>query len=234
VREKVEQHVDGRQVVYDGKRWDILFRLRSHAAEVQRTLPFRTMVYGSVARGDVHEGSDVDIIVLEAIPSYQIELALSREYDVLERRLTMATPNATPKAHISTEGGTTISWPLLSQSDRESAFYAFGGWLDAASAAPRERVPGVSKRLLLIRPTPEGHMESSVIGAEVEVARHLAVSVDIVQERVRVLTRRDKVGRTGVFRSEPLDEGQTFEQLLESMAARSPAIRRQLRHRSPP
>ncbi len=233
MREKVEQHVDGRKVVYDGKRWDLLLRLRSRAAEVQRALPFRTMVYGSVARGDVHEGSDVDIIVLEALPSYQIELALSRGFHVLERRLTMATPNATPKAHISLEDGTTVSWPLLSPSERESAFYAFGGWLDAASVGPRERVPGVSKRLLLVRPTPEGHVESSVVGAEVEVARHLSVPVDIVRERVRVLTRRDRVGRTGVFRSEPLDDGQTFEQLLESMADRSPAIRRQLRHRGP-
>jgi hypothetical protein len=57
------------------------------------------------------------------------------------------------------------------------------------------------------------------------------VPLDIVLERVRVLGRRDRVGRTGVFRSVPVQDGESFEQALEGMGAASPEVRHQLQRR---
>jgi predicted nucleotidyltransferase len=231
VREKVERHVSGRLVKYDDGRWDLLAELRERATKVQSVLPTESLVYGSVARGDVTPTSDVDIILLDPVASYAVELALDPQFHVAERRLTMASPNSVPKASITLGDGTVVSWPLLSPKDREADFYGFGGALDATSVGPRDRVPGVSKRLLLVVPVGEGHEETSVLGAEVETARVLGLPMDIINERVRVLSRRDQVGRTGVFKSMVVDEGVTFEQLLDSMADGDPAVRRQVRDR---
>ena len=75
------------------------------------------------------------------------------------------------------------------------------------------------------------HHLQAVVGVEVDVARRLDLPVDVVMERVRVLTRRDAIGRTGVFRSVPVEDGMTFEQTLGSMADTTPAVRRQFRYR---
>ena len=231
VREKVVRHVDGREVVYAPRRWELLSLLRARAAAVQRALPARCMVYGSVARGDVRASSDVDVVMVDSAPSYAVELALLSRFHVVERRVTLASPSSVPKAHVVLGDGSSVGWPLLPPTEREEGFYAFGGWIDAASAAPRERVPGVSKRLLLIEPTAEGHIESSVVGAEVSVARRLGVPLDVVEERVRVLGRRDRIGRTGVFRSVPVPDGESFEQALEALGASEPAVRHQIGRR---
>jgi predicted nucleotidyltransferase len=95
---------------------------------------------------------------------------------------------------------------------------------EGLSVAPR--VPGVSKKLLLIMPTPEGHTESSILGREAETARLLDVPVDIVKERVRVLGRRDRIGRTGVYLREELAEGSSFEETLKFLQDRDPVVRR--------
>ncbi len=80
-------------------------------------------------------------------------------------------------------------------------------------------------------PTPEGHEESSVVGYEAEVAKRLGVSTDVVRERVRVLTRRDAVGRTGIFLKLSVPEGVSFEEVLETEVMANPALRRTLRER---
>ncbi len=231
MKEKVERHVSGRPVEYDDRRWELLATLRERAAAVQRAMTTESLVYGSVARGDVGPTSDVDIVLLGDVPSYTVELALDATFHVLERRITIASPNSVPKASITLDEGTNVSWPLLPPSEREEDFYRFGGAIDAVAAGPRERVPGVSKRLLLVEPIEEGHLETSVVGVEVDVARRLDLPVDVVMERVRVLTRRDAIGRTGVFRSVPVEDGVTFEQALGSMADTTPAVRRQFRYR---
>ena len=93
------------------------------------------------------------------------------------------------------------------------------------------RRPGCTKRLTLIQPTDDGHIESTIVGRESEVARLLSVSSDIVRERIRVLTRRDTIGRTGVFLKLAVPEGASFEEVLKSEAESNPALRRTLRGR---
>lgn len=230
-REKVQRHVTDRIVEYDDGRWQLLAMLRGRARAVQRSLGMDSLVYGSVARGDVHPASDVDIHLLDMAPSYEVELALDEAYHVIERRLTIASPGSLPKANVTLSDGTHVSWPLLPPREREEDFYGFGGAIDTRRSGPRDRVAGVSKRLLMVEPIPEGHRETSVIGSEVEVARRLDVPLEVVTERVRVLERRDSIGRTGIFRSLPVKEGETFEQLLETLAATTPAVRRQRRYR---
>ena len=231
MREKVERHVTGREVRYDEARWTLLEGLRERAAAVQRALPVDSVAYGSVARGDVHPASDVDIVLLDPVASFEVELALEGVGHAVDRRITIASPGSVPKANVELEDGTHVGWPLLAPRDRESGFYRFGGSIDARASGSRDRVPGVSKRLLLIVPTDGGHVESSVVGAEVEAARALDLPMEVVAERVRVLKRRDSVGRTGIFRSVPVGEGATFEQVLDGLANSNPTVRRQMRYR---
>jgi predicted nucleotidyltransferase len=231
VREKVERNVSSRLIEYEDRRWDLLADLRSRAADVQRLVPGESLVYGSVARGDVHPGSDVDIVLLDPPSSYLIELSLEGAMHIVERRLIIASPNSVPKANVVLSNATKVSWALLPPKDREADFHRFGGALDSRLTEPRDRVPGVTKRLLLVEPVPEGHRETSVVGAEVEAARALDLPLEVVAERVRVLSRRDSIGRTGVFRSISVDEGTSFEQLLSTLSDSNPAVRRQVRYR---
>src|SRR5205823_12027908 len=92
-----------------------------------------------------------------------------------------------------------VTVPLTPFRSLEVEFYAFGGKVALAELKDKIRNPGCTKRLILIEPTPEGHFESPVVGRESDVAKLLGVSVAIVTERVRVLTRRDTVGRTGMY-----------------------------------
>ncbi|MHA1628204.1 MAG: nucleotidyltransferase domain-containing protein, partial [Candidatus Baldrarchaeia archaeon] len=89
-------------------------------------------------------------------------------------------------------------------------------------------VPGVDKRLILIEPTVKGHIESSIIGRESEVAKILGVSVDIIKERINVLLRRDKIGRTGVYLKRELSPHETFGEVLKKIADRDPIVRRRI------
>ena len=89
----------------------------------------------------------------------------------------------------------------------------------------------ISKRLMLIQPTSRGHIEFSIIGREVEVAKIVGISLEIVNERVRVLTRRKEVGRTGIVLSINLKEGEVFEEVLRRVAGSNPIVGRRNRGR---
>ncbi len=93
----------------------------------------------------------------------------------------------------------------------------------------RKRVPGVDKRLMLIEPTAEGHVESTVVGREKAASRILGVSLNTVLDRVHALLRRDEVGRTGMFIARDLSPDETFEMVLKKLADENPAVRRRLK-----
>ncbi|MHA1957078.1 MAG: hypothetical protein ACW968_09130 [Candidatus Thorarchaeota archaeon] len=70
-----------------------------------------------------------------------------------------------------------------------------------------------------------------MIGYEHDVARKLDVNISVAQERVRVLTRRDNVGRTGVYLTRTLHEDENFEVVAKSLKDDDPALRRTIGRR---
>jgi hypothetical protein len=218
-------------IEYTREQWDILKRKRKRAREVMDSLTefgIDCIVYGSVARGDVNEKSDVDIFIPHHLPSYKIELSLD-SFEVVERRIVQATPNYAIKGELVLEDSTTVSFPLVRMKEREMDFYRFGGCIDYDGIKNGERVPGVDKRLVLILPTENGHREIPLTDMHPSgVARILSISIDIVHERIRVLTRRREVGRTGVFIQEIVPADESFESALKNIALRNPAVRRRL------
>ena len=222
---------DPREVLYEPAHWNCLHTLREAAlATIQKldSVGIKPYVYGSVARGDISKASDIDIIVLHPVSSYRIELALGSS---LKRELVQATPSMVLKGHIHLPENTVVTFPLFKLRPREEEFYRWGGLIDSRGLKTNKRVPGVDKRLILIEPTDNGHIEQTVIGHEQEVAKKLNVSIGIAQERVRVLTRRDSIGRTGVYLTRVLNEDDSFESVAKVLQDSDPALRRTIQRR---
>ncbi|WP_369406419.1 hypothetical protein [Aeropyrum camini] len=89
-------------------------------------------------------------------------------------------------------------------------------------------MPGVTKRLVLILPTPRGHIEEPVVGNEGRVAEVLGISLETVRERVRVLTRRRELGRTGVYLKVEPRPGEPLEETVRRLSASNPFFRRMI------
>jgi len=232
VSTKPARRPEAREVIYDEARWELLRSLRARAIRVMEVLEARgisSVVHGSVARGDVRPTSDVDVFIPEPPASAVVEAALELSgFRPARRLLVQATPAYVPKAYIELDERTSVSFPLARMRPIEREFYSFGGELDLGGLRAGRRVPGVDKRLMLIEPTERGHVESSIIGREGEVARLLGISVETVMDRVRALLRRDEVGRTGVFLKRELGPEESFEAVLADIAVENPAVRRRL------
>ena len=202
---KVCQKGEVKYITYKDDRFRVLSRLRSRARFLMSFLykkGFSPYVYGSLARGDVDENSDVDIIVLQPVnPVLVISLYQWEDIEVIKKIIVQATPSYTPKLYLwfDVDGKEVVSIPLSKLRSREMEFYKFGGLLSFAKISSDDRVLGVNKRLMLIKPTKEGHIGECVIGREGYIASLLDISESIVKERVNVLLRRDMYGRTGVF-----------------------------------
>lgn len=221
------------KVTYDSKRRRLFRLMRSETAEMMRPLTehhIDAIAYGSIARGDVSEGSDIDLFIPRPPAPVLIEesLALSGKLAVM-REIVQATPSYAAKGYYHIGEGRCYSFPLAGMRTVELEFYGFAGSLNASQVETDLRVPGVDKRLTLIEPTEDGHLESPVQGREGVVAKILGVNVAVVLDRVRTLRRREKVGRTGVFLKRRLAPEESFGDVLDQLSRSRPALRRRLR-----
>ena len=127
--------------------------------------------------------------------SFLVETALEKAAMPINARFVVqATPNYAMKAHIEIEERATVSFPLMQMRRVEREFYRFGGEANLSQLKADDRVPGVDKRLMLIEPIANGHVESSIIGKEEAAAKTLGVSVETVLDRVHTLhkTRQNR------------------------------------------
>lgn len=236
-REKITREGIEYEVIYDDKQWIILENKRIEALKLMRCLQKRnieTLIHGSIARGDVDLKSDIDVVILNPISSYTVELTLDEcKYQVFSRKIVMATPTHVPKAYLTLdpEELVQLSFPLARLRQREIEFYCFGGCLRLNDLEEGKRVPGVNKKLELIIPTPKGHIARSVIGVEDQVARLLNISVETVLERVRVLKRRNNLGRTGVYLEIEVPIEKTLEEVLLEISYKDQKVRKILEER---
>jgi predicted nucleotidyltransferase len=231
-RTRVRSIPEFREVVYGDDHWRLLKELRIKAREVMEIFVrhgLQVWVHGSIARGDVREKSDVDVVIPIKTPGLIVEHILEESgFKPFSRYIIAATPTTTPKGiiYLDDEERVSVSFPLFDYKPREVEFYKYSGVLTYSQLLADERVPGVNKNLVLIIPTESGHLEAPVPGYEDYVAKVLGVSVDIVRERVEVLTRRDQVGRTGIFAKIALAPGESFEEAIERLLREKPLIRR--------
>lgn len=230
---KPTRHPDFREVAYDSARWALLDELREKATRIMAALEsfrLRTLVHGSIARGDVKEDSDIDVFIAEPQSSFLVETALERAgFPVNARLLIQATPNYAMKGYIEVDAVARVAFPMMRMRRVEREFYRFGGEVSLQELKAGARVAGADKRLMLIEPTKKGHVESSIIGREVVVAKRLGVSAETVLDRVHALLKRDEVGRTGVFVMKELSRDDTFEMALKRLADENPAVRRRMK-----
>ena len=221
------------EIIYDKKRWKLLKQLRSKTIQIMETLDnchLHSIVHGSIVRGDVSETSDIDLFLPDPHSSFIIETALERSgFEVYQRTIIQATPIYALKGYIELDSQASLSFPLVKLRPVEKDFYRFGGEASLCTVKEGKRVPGVDKRLMLIEPTTEGHVESAVVGREELVANILGVSLNTVLDRVRALMRRDEKGRTGVFIEKELAPDETFEQAMKKLAYHNPAVRRRIK-----
>lgn len=220
-----------RDVVYSELRWRLLRELRSRALAVMTHLEqhgFHSIVYGSVARGDVKPSSDLDIFIPRVVPLQLLEYTVSLLHKVERRVLVQATPYYAAKAYLYLNDRDTVSAPMVPLNRDEEGFYMLAGSLTLEELRNGVRKPGINKALNLIIPTEYGHVEKPLRENFTEAVRLLNVSPDVLTSRMRVLLRRREKGRTGVFQSIELREDQSFEEAFRTLLAKSAGLRKRL------
>ena len=219
-------------ITYSEYNWTLLKNKRANARRLLNIFVkegLNPFVYGSVARGDVNESSDIDIIFIQEVPSFQIEYILNKNgFENYFREIIMATPSDSIKLYIHLSELESITIPMSKLGKNVVEFYKFGGKIALDDLNSGIRVPGIDKRLVLIKPNPTGHEEISIIGNESLAAKEVGVSIDVVNERKRVLLKREKFGKTGVFLKRELHLNESTEEVLKTLAKKKSVIRKKL------
>jgi predicted nucleotidyltransferase len=225
--------LQGNQVIYTEKHWETLARLRSIALDMMKPLVdahVYCILYGSIARGDTSETSDIDVYLPNPPSPTIIEAALeSSGRRFSKREIVQATPSYAAKAYIYLDELKSYSFPLVPLKPSEEDFTGFAGRISYDEALQNQRVPGVNKDLVFIEPNEQGHTETPIKGIEGFVAKKLGVDTVIVYQRERTLERRMRVGRTGVYIKRELSPDESFSMVFNDIANSNAAIRRRLR-----
>lgn len=220
------------EVRYGKTRWVLLEKLRKKTLRLMEALESRNILsnaYGSIARGDVTKDSDIDVFIITPSSSMEVELALDKNnFKPLRRILIQATPYYAPKGYFEIEKNVSVSLSMVKLRRNEMEFYKFAGRITANDIRMDNRVPGVDKRLMLIEPRKDGHLETSMIDRETYVSKLLGIDVKSAFERVHVLFKRDRSGRTGCFMELELSDDENFELVLNKLADRNPILRKRL------
>ena len=178
------------EITYDTKHWELLKELRSKTLQIIDALDrfnIRSIVHGSIARGDISKNSDIDIFLPERYPSFSIETTLEQSgLQIHQRTILQATPIYALKGYITLENST-LSFPLVKLRQVEKEFFRFSGKTSRTELRREKRVKGVDKRLMLIEPTTEGHVETTIVGREEMVANILGISLNTVLDRVHAI-----------------------------------------------
>ena len=220
-------------VFYEKDRWRLLGAMRAKGVELLEILSkinVRGLLYGSVARGDVNKGSDVDLVILKPrIPTSLVEYHLRRTVgEPMRKEIVQSTPVGAIKAYLYLEANVAVSFPLSPLRQREEEFYKFGGTINLREAKLGLRVPGVNKKLILIHPFEKGHHEASIRGMEAVVSDILGISKEAIDERVRVLSKRREKGTTGVYLKYELMPEESFEEALKGLIGVKKGVKRRL------
>ncbi|MHA1751732.1 MAG: nucleotidyltransferase domain-containing protein [Candidatus Helarchaeota archaeon] len=229
MREKVKNkyHVDVK--IYSKEHWSLFRKLREKSFNYMQLLSrFDPIIYGSIARGDVHPKSDIDIMFLKPINEFHITNILG---DPFQKWIVQATPLSAIKG-VLVYYDINISFPLIPLYPREEEFYYFGGSLsfDKINSDKFIRTPGINKQLLYIYPTENGHKELRITTDNASIiAKNLKIKIDTILERIRVLERRDKIGRTGIFLKRLLRPDDSFGTILNQIKSTNPATRRRIK-----
>lgn len=231
-REKIVRGIEQEYHEYTEEDKSIFSRLREKTKTILQTLEnnnIKAFTHGSVARGDVSNTSDIDIYIPVQIPSYMIELL--DEFVNADRRIIIGTPNSMIKGLLTRHDEVSLSFPLSSPKEREMEFYDFSGLLYLQDLKHNKRKVGVNKKLLLIEPDGEGYWSSSVQANKKRAMEVMGLSQRIIDERIRVLERRDTIGRTGIFLDHNIAPDENFEQVLKRLTDRNPIVRKILKNK---
>ena len=140
-------HGEDKEVMYSSVRWRQLKKMREKAVQLMGAMEafhLQSFTHGSIARGDVNLGSDVDIFIPELQNSFLVESALEKaKIPINSRFIVQATPSYAMKAHIEIDETTTVSFPLMAMRRVEREFYRFGGEVNLNQVKANVRVAGV-------------------------------------------------------------------------------------------
>jgi predicted nucleotidyltransferase len=221
-----------RHVVYSEKRWAILRNKREIAKRVMAPLHmhgYSPIIYGSIARGDVDEESDVDVFIEQVVNPALLETIVEKHLGGwVKRTVIQATPGYVVKGYIYIDELVSISFPLIEMLPNEAEFYSIAGKLSYGEVLENKRCGGMNKSMMIIIPVEDGHMEFPARQDPDLAAKLIGVDPKALRERLHVLEKRKEHGRTGTYVEVELDEGSTFTQVLKTIINENPILRRRL------
>ncbi len=222
-----------RHVIYDKKQWQIFSSKREIAKRIMAPLymeGYNPIIYGSIARGDVDEDSDVDIFIEQVVNPAIIETIIEKNLGGwLRRTVVQATPGYVVKGYIFIDELVSISFPLIEMLPNEAEFYSIAGKLGYNDVLENKRTSGMNKSMIVIIPVEDGHMEFPARQDPDLAAKLINVDPKALRERIHILEKRKEHGRTGTYIELELDGGETFSQALKTIINQNPILRRRMK-----